>query len=139
MSFKNGVKRFALYTGASTVAMVVDLVLFILFAEIILKNVNANISILVATVIARVTSSTINFHLSKKAFESKDLKKTAILKFFGLIICQLLLSAGLVMIIYRFVKIPKTVIKCIVDTALYLVFYKINSRFVFRGKKAAEI
>ena len=135
MSFKSRIKRFALYTGASTIAMIVDLFLFILFAEILLKDVNANLSILAATVIARTTSSIINFKLSKKAFNSKNLKKTAIFKFFAIIICQLLLSAGLVMMIYQFVNIPKTIVKCTVDTALYFVFYNIHSKFVFKGKK----
>ena len=139
MSFKSRIERFALYTGASTIAMVVDLFLFIILPEIILRNVNANISILVATVIARITSSTINFYLSKKAFNSKNLKKTAILKFFGIILCQLFLSAGLVMLIYRFVKLAKTIIKCIVDTTLYFVFYKVNSKYVFKGREVVEV
>lgn len=138
MSFKSRVKRFVLYTGASTVAMVVDLFLFIVFAEIILRNVNADISILLSTIIARVTSSIINFKLSKMAFQSKNLRKSAIFRFFGFIICQLLLSAFFVMLIYRFIKIPKTIIKCIVDTTLYFVFYNIHSRFVFKGRERIE-
>lgn len=138
MSFKSRIKRFALYTGASTIAMLVDLFLFIIFAEIILRNINANVSILVATIIARITSSTINFKLSKKAFHANDLKRTAILKFFTLIVFQLLLSAGLVMLIYRWTKIPKTIIKCIVDTSLYFVFYKIHSHFVFKNRPVTD-
>ena len=138
MNFKSKGKRFILYTGASTVAMVVDLFLFILFAEIILSNVNADISILLSTIIARATSSMINFKLSKMAFQSKNLKKSAAFRFFGFIICQLLLSAFLVMFIYRFIKIPKTIIKCMVDTTLYVVFYKINSKYVFKGREIIE-
>lgn len=134
MSLKDELKKFTLYSGASVVAMLVDLVLFILFAEIIFSKIDDGISILAATVIARITSSTINFILSKKAFNSKDLKKTAIIKYFALILCQLLLSAGIVIMIHKFIKISKTVIKCIVDTILYLVFYKINSTFVFENR-----
>ena len=139
MDIKKGIKRFVLYTGASTVAMIVDLFLFIIFAEIIFRNINANVSILVSTIIARVTSSIINFKLSKIAFNSKDLKSTAFLRFFALIGLQLLMSAVFVMIIYRFIEIPKTIIKCIVDTTLYFVFYKINSKFVFKNKQELYI
>ena len=139
MDLKDEIKKFVLYTGASTIAMIVDLILFILFAEIILRNVDPRISIFTATIIARVTSSTINFNLSKRAFAAKNLGKTAILKYFVFICCQLILSAGIVTIIYELTQIlSKTAIKCIVDTILYLVFYRMNSKYVFKGKMIKE-
>ena len=139
MSIRDDIKKFVLYTGASTIAMFVDLIMFILFAEIILRDVNPSISIFSATIIARITSSIINFKLSKRAFDARDLKKTAALKFFSLIIIQLLLSAELVTLVYELTQfLSKIAIKCIVDTLLYLVFYKINSKYVFKNKKIID-
>ena len=135
MSLKDKVKRFALYTGASTIAMVIDLFLFILLAEIILRNIDPNTSIMVATIVSRLVSSTINFNLSKRAFKTKDLRRSAFFKFFAVIGIQLLTSAILVMMIYHFVPLPKTVVKCIVDTTLYFVFYKVHSKYVFLPKR----
>jgi len=139
MNLKDDIKKFVLYTGASTIAMFADLIIFILFAEIILRNVDPSVSIFSATIIARITSSIINFKLSKRAFDARDLKKSAIFKFFALIILQLLLSAGIVTLIYKLTQfLSKTAIKCIVDTLLYLAFYKINSKYVFKNKKIID-
>ena len=40
MNILDKIKRFGLYTGASTIAMLVDLFLFIVFAEILFRNID---------------------------------------------------------------------------------------------------
>ncbi len=133
MNILDKIKRFGLYTGASTIAMLVDLFLFIVFAEILFRNIDSNISILLSTIISRVVSSTINFNLTKRALGSKNLKRTAIIRFFALVGVQLFTSAILVMILYSFIPLPKTIIKCVVDTTLYFIFYRVHSKYVFKS------
>lgn len=133
------IQEFILYCEASLTAMAVDFVLFILFAEIILQNTNATLSIYVATIISRMTSSTVNFFLSRKAFKNRNLKSTAIIKFYIVIVIQMFMSSWLVTKFYNMTDMPKVMSKCIADTILYFVFYFVNSKFVFKGKRTLEL
>ena len=133
------IQEFILYCGASLTAMIVDFALFILFAEIILRNADATLSIYVATIISRLTSSSVNFFLSKKAFKNRNLKSTAIIKFYIVIVIQMFMSSWLVTKFYNITNMPKVVSKCIADTILYFVFYFINSKFVLKKKKNIRV
>jgi len=135
LNFKK-IKEFILYSGASVIALIVDLILFTIFTEIIFVNFKQNTSIFWSTIISRIISGTVNFCLSKKVFNSKNLKKTAILKYFALGIIQLLSSAVIVILICKVIKIPKTIIKFIVDVLLYVLFYIFQIKFVFRTKRS---
>ena len=103
------IQEFILYCGASLTAMIVDFALFILFAEIILRNADATLSIYVATIISRLTSSSVNFFLSKKAFKNRNLKSTAIIKFYIVIVIQMFMSSWLVTKFYNITNMPKVV------------------------------
>jgi hypothetical protein len=133
MKLKN-IKQFILYTGASAVAMIVDLVVFTLSVYVVFVKLNSSIAIFISTVIARVLSGFINFLLSKKAFNSNVSKKSGIPKYFLLGGFQLLLSALLVILFFNLTYFSKTIIKCIVDFILYLVFYKIQFLVIFKNK-----
>lgn len=128
-------KQFILYTGASTVAMIVDLIIFTVSVNVIFVKLDSSLAILFATIIARIVSSLINFILSKKAFNSNVSKRTGIPKYFVLKIVQLLLSAFFVILICRFSGVSKTFIKCVVDLILYIAFYKIQYIFIFKSNK----
>lgn len=137
MLFKK-IKEFVLYSGASAVALGIDLIVFAILTNIVFVKIDDRLSILLATIIARIISGFVNFLLSKQVFKSKNLKRTAILKYFALGAIQLLSSAGLVILIRKIITISKTVIKFVVDILLYIVFYELQVRLVFRNKKVAQ-
>lgn len=137
MLFKK-IKEFVLYSGASAVALGIDLIVFAILTNIVFVKIDDRLSILLSTIIARIISGFVNFLLSKQVFKSKNLKKTAILKYFALGAIQLLSSAGLVILIRKIITISKTVIKFVVDILLYIVFYELQVRLVFRNKKVAQ-
>ena len=131
-------KQFIFYTGASLIAMLADIVVFSISVYIIFANFEQGIAIFLSSIIARVISSFINFMLSRKAFNSNVSKRSGIPKFFLLCFVQIITSAGIVILICRYTPIPKTTAKCIVDTILYFIFYKIYSKFIFTKKNTKE-
>lgn len=133
MKLKN-IKQFVLYTGASGVAMLVDLAVFTLSAYVIFVKLNPSICILISSFLARAFSGTVNFLLSRKAFDSNVSKKSGMPKYFILGGLQLLISALLVILIFNLTHFSKAIIKCVIDFLLYLVFYKIQSWLIFKGK-----
>ena len=53
-------------------------------------------------------------------------------KYTILAICQLLLSAGLVMLLFRLTGFNETVLKIIVDCCLFVISYQIQREIVFK-------
>lgn len=122
---------------SSVISCVADIALFHLIKLILPESVKA--TVLIATVIARVFSSLINFKINKdKVFDCKNGKKTLV-KYYMLAIPQMLVSAFLVTFISFILGIPEksaltTLIKAIVDTVLFFISYRIQQTFVFSEK-----
>ena len=122
---------FMKYTITSIVATVFD---FLIFSTAVasLKWVIPVYYIIVSTIIARVCSSLINFYLSKNAvFKNDESAAPMMVRFFSLAGIQMILSAVLVTLIYRVLPITETVVKIIVDSALFVTFYPMQREWVF--------
>lgn len=97
-----------------------------------------NVSILTATVIARVISSFYNFNVNRKVvFDCRDDYKATMVRYYALCVVQMLVSAGLVTGVKS--AIPggagvATAVKGVVDTCLFFVSYRIQKRWVFKNK-----
>ena len=97
-----------------------------------------NVSILVATVIARVISSFYNFNVNRKmVFKSEEGYGTTMVRYYALCVVQMLASAGLVTLVKSYVPggaFVATVCKAVVDTCLFVISYQIQKRWVFKKK-----
>ena len=95
---------------------------------------------LAATVIARASSSFVNFNANNKiVFGNEGNYKRALIRYYCLCIPQMLVSAALVTLINGLfantVPIIATVIKFCVDTFLFFISYQIQREWVFSPKK----
>ena len=96
-----------------------------------------NLTIMEATVIARIISSIFNFTMNKKAvFKSKSPVKTTLIRYYILCVIQMIVSGGLLTGICMLFGIDSeamtTVVKAIVDTLLFLVSFPIQRKWVFK-------
>ncbi len=93
-------------------------------------------SILAATVIARVVSSFYNFNMNRKmVFKSEEGYGKTMVRYYALCVVQMLASAGLVTLVKNFVPggaVVATVIKAVVDTCLFVISYQIQKHWVFK-------
>ena len=131
--------KYGVSAGASAI---IDLVMFYI-ALYVLERFGAAISdkteltVLVATVFARVVSSLFNYSVNRKVvFASAS--RNSFVKYYLLCGVQMLASAGLVAFFSTLCmagKLGKLLIKLVVDTCLFFVSYWIQREWVFKDKK----
>lgn len=115
-------------------SFLLDLILFTIFSNIF-QPILKTISILVATIIARIISSFFNYIVNRNAVFAKKDKKVmdinTLVKYYGLVVIQMLVSAGCVTLLFTITKWNETLIKLPVDIAIFIVNYIIQKKFIF--------
>ena len=134
-------KRFIQYAFSSFSASLIDLVLFTLLCSLF-KDIgilstglrwNMPLYVAVATVIARVVSAAYNYLITYSlVFHSKKNRSRSVTRYTLLAAIQMGLSTFLVTGgVWLLPFMPETVVKIIVDTALFFVGYLIQRKYVF--------
>ena len=131
--------KYSLSAGASAI---IDLLLFyIALHGLELLGIstpeNTELTVLLATVFARVISSLFNYSVNRKVvFGSAS--HNSFVKYYVLCAAQMLLSAALVALLSTLCmagKFGKLVIKLVVDTCLFFVSFGIQREWVFKKKQ----
>ncbi len=124
------------YVSSSLAASVIDLLLYKLFT-VLLAGLAASPKIALSTVCARALSSLFNYTVNSKAvFRSSENPKRTILRYYALCIVQTAASYGGVYGLSLLFGDAHTLwMKIIVDGLLFLLSFKIQQKWVFRGKK----
>ncbi len=149
------------YTLSSLICCVIDIGLFNLFnfllaGSVLLENIKIDtgigrffvkifsggndavaLKVLIATVVARVISSIVNYILNRNAvFESNTSVKRSVWKYYLLCFIQMILAAagvfGFSALFGGGEALEGLVYKPIVDVLLFLVSYQVQQRWVFR-------
>ncbi len=135
------VKVFLMYLISAGISFTIDLILFTVFSRILSVTIG-NYSILIATVIARIISSFINYLLNRnKVFMNKrnniyDI--TTLIKYYILVIINLCTSAVLVYFIHEVIIVDPTIIKIPVDVILFIINFFIQKHLIFKGSDINE-
>ena len=122
-------ETFIKYIFVAGISFILDIVLFTIFNKIF----NFNKQIIVATIIARIISSFINYLLNNKiVFKSNEKKTKTIYKYYILVVVQMFISGILVDTLHNFIKIDATYIKIPVEFILFIINYLIQKIFIFK-------
>ena len=132
------------YIASSLASTLVDVTLFtllnILFGKVF--GLSDELRIPLATGIARLISSFVNFSINRKVvFKSRDKYGATMVKYYILCVCQYAASAGLLYLFSTVVfklsdgSIFDTLIKIVVDTFLFFLSFRIQQNWVFAAKK----
>ncbi len=128
-------KSFIMYMCSSLMSFFIDIGMFSLFMNLFKYIGGVGKSILIATVAARIISSLFNYTVNKNVvFKNTDGKSTLV-KYYILCITQMLLSAGIVELIYSYFAGGAVLIKVVVDSILFILSYQIQQRWVFKESK----
>lgn len=120
-------EMFIKYIFVAGISFVIDIVFFSLFKFIFIGN------IIVATILARVISSFINYLLNKdKVFKSNEKNSKTIIKYYVLVVIQMLVSAFAVDNLYKLIHINATLIKIPVEFILFVCNYLIQKILIFK-------
>ncbi len=126
-------ETFINYLLSAGVCFAVDLALFSLFS-LILKNYVGDFAIFLATILARIISSLINYFLNRNAVfkvNNKVMDIKTLTKYYFLVVIQMLLSATIVSSLYKTFNIYETLIKIPVEIVLFFINYIIQKLFIF--------
>ena len=142
--------NFFKFMSASVICMLVDILLFSLLkrwgflAELEmntpwLRALSRSVEpVLLATVIARICSATLNFLLNKNVvFRIKE-SKGAVWRYIALCAGVMLVSGVTVSALHALTGVNSTVIKMVVDFLLFFVNYRIQKAWVFPQKSAVR-
>jgi len=123
-------EMFIKYIFVAGISFVIDIVFFSIFKFIFVGN------IIIATILARIISSFINYLLNKdKVFKSNEKSSKTIIKYYSLVVIQMLVSAFAVDNLYKLLSINATLIKVPVEFILFICNYLIQKILIFkRGK-----
>ncbi len=127
--------RFLKYISCSLISCACDLIFFHLISLFFdTKELAATSAIFISTAIARVLSGTINFTLNKLwCFKNNRKSVKQVIKYMTVFFSNMILSASFVRLL-TFIPVPRLLIKCIVDTILFFVSYRLQQNWVFRKK-----
>lgn len=124
--------NFLMFSGSGILSFLIDISIFAFLTKCILGKIDVAISVFIGTVVARVISSYCNYSMNKQIFKGNQ--KNSFIKYYILCAVQLLVSWGLVVLVYDKIQWDTTIIKVIVDTVLFLISYQIQKNWVFRRK-----
>lgn len=127
------------YIVSSLLSFVVDIVMFALFVKIF-KNISYAMYIYIATVLARILSSYVNYLVNKNGvFKAKNRTKTENIKsligYYILVVINVIVSSLCVNAIVKCVGWNETATKLLVDMVLFVVNFVIQREFIFKNKK----
>jgi glycosyltransferase involved in cell wall biosynthesis len=121
------------FAGASLISAAADLFLFTLMTQFISANMVARLFIATAT--ARISSGALNFTLNRNwTFGSDANWRAEILRYLTLFL-SLMLASWLLVWGFSFLPLPLTIIKAVVDSALFTISYFVQRNLVFRKKR----
>ena len=134
----NKYKTFLKYFFSSGVSFIIDLTLFTIF-NLFFKQFNEYTSIIISTIFARIISSLINYYLNRnKVFEKNDNKqmdKITLLKYYLLVVVQMLISSYAVTIVYQITKFNETLIKVPIECILFIINFFVQKYFIFNREQ----
>ncbi len=130
--------RFILaFFASSVISFVADISLFYIICKFFGYTLGGWAEI-TATFMARAVSSFINYSINRKhVFGDSSSRRKTVLKYYAVAIPQMLISGGVVSALVAMLGTQaelSTVIKIVVDTALFLISYRIQHAWVFSGQ-----
>ena len=125
-------KGFFSFVISSFACTIIDLCIYALLVKLIIPQ-SVESRIIIATVIARVISSVANFIVNKNlVFHKKGGLLSSAIKYYVLVLVQMLISANVVNWIFGLMQFGEVLIKVIVDVTLFFVNYFIQKKLIFR-------
>lgn len=122
-------KLFIKYIATALSSFILDIYLFSFFLGI--YNIK---SIVFATITARLLSSIYNYFVNAKLV-FKKMNKTSILKYFLLVVVQMLVSAYVVSWICKITWFKPIPLKIVIDSIIFIANFIIQREFIFKKKK----
>lgn len=122
---------FLRFLAVSLGSAALDILCFSLFVPL-LQPLLPGAYILLSTVLARILSSLANYTANSHTVFHKKANRQRLCRYGLLCVMQMLVSAGMVALVFRLADWPEFLCKLFVDSLLFLVSFQIQNRWIFR-------
>ena len=130
---KQEIKVILKYILSATSSFLIDIGLFTLFNFLLFFL--GDISIIIATIIARIISSLYNYFINSRVV-FKSYNKKSIYQYYVLVVVQMFVSAlGVYLLNKVFININDSLIKIMVDTFIFIINYYIQKKIIFKNAR----
>lgn len=131
---KEKIKMFLRNIISSLISASIDISLFHLLSSIFRREY---LYIVLATIIARIISGGINFLLNRNfVFRANGKVKKELISYLILFVIIMISSSLLVASIsMKLINVNETIIKIIVDLALFLISFTVQDKFIFKERR----
>lgn len=128
---KESLKKIVRYIVSAGTSFAIDLLLFTIF-NLLFSNIINSLSIIFATILARILSSLYNYLMNSR-YVFKKYNKTSLIKYYVLVIIQMGVSAISVCLLSIILpSINDTIIKFFVDIIIFIINYIIQKELIFK-------
>lgn len=135
---RDAVRIYALiikYMSSSMVSSFVDEVMFFLFTTLF-GAMLGDFSVFICTAAARVISSSLNFAINRRIFDSKGKMSRTVIKYIITAALTMCLSATIVHILRELINVDaailQTLLKIVVDVILFFLNFRVQRMWVFK-------
>ena len=131
--------RFITYTFSSLSSYLLDVILFAVLNQHLIPRIITNdvACVWISSSIGKIAAAVLNYIINKKlSFKSKAPGTVEFLKYLIVFLIKLTGSGVFVNLLKSYIPIPITLLRCIVDTLIFFVCYRLQKVWVF--KKTAK-
>lgn len=124
---------FLKFIVSSLLSFIIDWGIYTILINYVFNGLFYKTGIFYATAIARLVSSMFNFFANKiSVFNSNESTKTTMIKYYVLVVFQMLASWLLVSLLFNKLNINSSILKPFVDAVLFIISYQIQNKWVFK-------
>lgn len=128
-------ESFLKFSCSGILSMIIDQSLFAILFYLCVESIETESAIAVATLLARASSSYINYYMNRTLVFKADKKGKGYLKrYYMLCIMQAIASGVCVSFLYGMMKIHISFLKLIIDFLLFIISYQIQYKWVYVGR-----
>lgn len=134
--FINSLKKVATYARNFGLSLITDISVFAIIIHISKPILGSGPAILISSLIARVTSSLVNFKLNRALFSAKKgSEKRALVRYYTLWLGLLTSSVIIIYTLNNIFGLKEVTGKLIADISLGILSYQVQMRWVFKGRE----
>ena len=127
---------FLKYIMSSGISFIIDISIFTVCNDLLLKNTFGDKSILISTFIARAISSLANYFMNRNEVFNIDhgdvIDIKTFIKYYILVAIQLCVSGLSVFLIHEYIDVDATLIKIPIDIIIFVINYFIQKYLIFK-------
>lgn len=120
------------FFASSLSSTAIDLILFDLLIKI--ESINPIFMVYIATYLARIVSSIINFTMNKKWVYKSAGKTSKEATGYTIVLVLKTIASSFIVSLFSFATINLTIIKMAVDSILFIINYYIQNKYIFKNE-----